>query len=292
MPGTRTDLMALLRGPCYYMPAPEMTANVISEPALPTPKRLVLDLLSSGRAIPVAALVKAATWFEISPNRLRVALTRLRDAGMVEAIERGVYTLGPRAVGVNRRVSAWRERESRVRRWDGAWIAVHVGHWTRSDRTELRVRERAFRFVGLRELHADLWLRPDNLRGGVPCFREELADLGVPGAWCATMTDLDSDSERRARGLWATRSLNRSHQQMRRALERSLVEVPALDDAQALRETFLMGGEAIRRIVLAPLLPEPLADVAVRRALLASMRRYDRMGQRIWHRVLSAREAA
>lgn len=269
-----------------------MSGGVTFNLALPSPKRLVLDLLSSGRSVPVAASVKAATWFDIPPNRLRVALTRLREAGMVEAVERGVYRLGARAVGINRRVAGWRERESRVARWDGTWIAVHVGHLTRSDRAELRLRERAFRFVGLREIHADLWLRPDNLRGGVEQFRQDLGELGVHAALCATMTELDPAAEQRARGLWATDALNRSHEEMRRALEKSLRRLPSLADDAALRETFLMGGEAIRRIVLAPLLPEPLVDVASRRALVASMRRYDRTGQRLWHRLYRAREAA
>jgi hypothetical protein len=38
----------------------------------------------------------------------------------------------------------------------------------------------------------------------------------------------------------------------------------------------------IRELVLDPLLPEPLAPEAERRALALAMRRYDRAGRRAW----------
>ncbi len=47
-------------------------------------------------------------------------------------------------------------------------------------------------------------------------------------------------------------------------------------------ESFLLGGEALRQIVLDPLLPAPIVDVDARRALVDAMRRYDRIGRRYW----------
>lgn len=47
-------------------------------------------------------------------------------------------------------------------------------------------------------------------------------------------------------------------------------------------ESFLLGGRVIRELVLDPLLPEPLAPEAERRALVSAMRRYDRAGRRAW----------
>jgi phenylacetic acid degradation operon negative regulatory protein len=47
-------------------------------------------------------------------------------------------------------------------------------------------------------------------------------------------------------------------------------------------ETFLLGGEAVRRIVLDPLLPEPIVDTAARRALVDEMKQYDRIGRDCW----------
>jgi phenylacetic acid degradation operon negative regulatory protein len=47
-------------------------------------------------------------------------------------------------------------------------------------------------------------------------------------------------------------------------------------------ESFELGGAAIRQLLLDPLLPEPIAPEAERRALLESMRRYDSLGRRVW----------
>jgi phenylacetic acid degradation operon negative regulatory protein len=47
-------------------------------------------------------------------------------------------------------------------------------------------------------------------------------------------------------------------------------------------ESFLLGGRAIREIVLDPLLPEPLVPATERAALVGAMRRYDRAGRAAW----------
>jgi hypothetical protein len=47
-------------------------------------------------------------------------------------------------------------------------------------------------------------------------------------------------------------------------------------------ESFRLGGAAIGQIVLDPLLPEPLIDAGELAALVAAMRRYDRLGRRVW----------
>jgi phenylacetic acid degradation operon negative regulatory protein len=47
-------------------------------------------------------------------------------------------------------------------------------------------------------------------------------------------------------------------------------------------ESFRLGGAAIRQIVLDPLLPEPIVPAAERRALVEAVRRYDRIGRRVW----------
>ena len=47
-------------------------------------------------------------------------------------------------------------------------------------------------------------------------------------------------------------------------------------------ESFLLGGRVIRQLVLDPLLPEPIIEVAERRALLGAMRRYDKLGHTSW----------
>ena len=49
-----------------------------------------------------------------------------------------------------------------------------------------------------------------------------------------------------------------------------------------MQESFLLGGRVIRELVSDPLLPDALAPAAERRGLVAAMRRYDRIGRRLW----------
>ena len=51
-------------------------------------------------------------------------------------------------------------------------------------------------------------------------------------------------------------------------------------------ESFLLGGRTIRQLVLDPLLPETLVPAAEREALVAAMRRYDRVGRASWARFM------
>jgi phenylacetic acid degradation operon negative regulatory protein len=49
-----------------------------------------------------------------------------------------------------------------------------------------------------------------------------------------------------------------------------------------MRQSFLLGDAAIRSLVFDPLLPAPLVDVRARRAFVASVKRFDRAGQKVW----------
>jgi phenylacetic acid degradation operon negative regulatory protein len=62
----------------------------------------------------------------------------------------------------------------------------------------------------------------------------------------------------------------------------SAERLSSLSDVEAMAETFRLGGEAVRRIVLDPLLPEAIVDARARRALVDAMRRYDRLGRKYW----------
>jgi len=46
----------------------------------------------------------------------------------------------------------------------------------------------------------------------------------------------------------------------------------------------MLGGDAIRRVVLDPLLPAPIVDMEARRAMVEITRRYDVAGRALWKR--------
>jgi phenylacetic acid degradation operon negative regulatory protein len=247
----------------------------------PTPKSLILDLLSTvpRGAVPVSALVEAARLFAISENGLRVALARLLAAGAVERDDGSRYRLAPGVSAVSEQIRSWRNMGERRLPWSGAWIAVH-GRALGGSRGR---GARALRFLGFRALEAGLALRPDNLAGGVDEARRRLERLGLATpARVFRISELDAASERRARGLWDARALRAGYRATIAGLEASAARLPRLARETAMAESFRLGGAAIGQIVLDPLLPEPLLEAGELDALVAAMKRYDERGRRAW----------
>ncbi len=56
-------------------------------------------------------------------------------------------------------------------------------------------------------------------------------------------------------------------------------------------ETFLLGGRAIRQLVLDPLLPEPIVAAGERRELVQALRDYDRAGRGCWRAFMREHDA-
>lgn len=254
---------------------------------VPNARRLILALLLAQDGAPLSAreAVMASGLFDIRPNNVRVALVRLAAAGLVEAAGRGTYRLGPNATELAAEVARWRLAESRVRDWTGAYVAVHWGIPSKSDRTALRRRDRALTLLGFRELRRGLHLRPDNLEGGVSAIRARLHALGLdPEAEVFVATGFDARREAEARKLWDGKALDASYRKTRERLDRWLERAPTLDADAAARESFLLGDRAIRQIVFDPWLPPPLVDAGLRRAFVESTIRFDAAGHAIWRR--------
>ncbi len=252
-----------------------------------TAKSLILDLLSAadGAEVEVRRLVAACALFDISDNSVRVTLVRLASRQLLEAAGRGAYRLGEGARDLAREVASWRTAERRVRAWDGRYVVVHTGALGRGDRAELARRARALALLGLRELERDLFVRPDNLEGGVASVRARLHALGLaPAAPVFGAGDFAAPVDARARALWDGRALSASYRKGRERLDGWLERAARLDGDAAAREAFLLGGAAIRQVVYDPLLPDPLVDVEARRAFVEAVQRFDRAGRRIWQR--------
>ncbi len=248
----------------------------------PTAKSLILDLLSTlGRgSAPVRSLIEAASLFEIAGNNVRVTLARLLADGLVERDERGSYRLGPEAGAVHARIRSWRRLEEEYRPWEGCWVAVHLSG--ADARTRLR-RQRALHLLGFRPLEPGLELRPDNLRGGVEAVRRDLVALGLDAAAPVFRVDaLDPATEARARRLWKADALVQGYRSTVARLAASARRLESLPRGEAMVESFTLGGDAIRQLVLDPLLPGSIVPERERRALVEATRRYDRLGRRMW----------
>jgi phenylacetic acid degradation operon negative regulatory protein len=252
----------------------------------PTPKSLILDLLStlpSGEAgsMPVRALVDAGGAFGLAENSIRVALARLLERGRVRRDVRGRYRLGEGARAVSREIRGWRRLEEQRVAWSGAWVGAQTPGPRRGAAASRSAQ--ALRILGFSELTAGLLVRPDNLQGGVSRVRERLHGLGlVEGAMVYKLSELDPHTDARARRLWDTSGLAAEHRAATDELEASQSAVGDAQGPEAMVETFLIGGRAIRQLVLDPLLPDSIAPPEPRGALLHRLIEYDAFGRGIW----------
>jgi phenylacetic acid degradation operon negative regulatory protein len=256
----------------------------------PTAKRIILELMSANPGIPAPAamLVAAAELLGIEANNVRVTLTRLVADGTLEPASRGVYQLGSSTRALTNQITSWRELEKQVRAWDGSWACVHFAPGSTADRAAARRRKRALGLLGFRMLDRTLALRPNNLEGGIAKLREQLYALGVEeSAFVYLASELDEATEQRARKLWAAERLTLGYVQLRERIERWLETIDELPVRTAAREAFFFGGDVLRKIMFDPRLPEPLVDVAARRALLDAAKRVDTTGRRLWMRLFA-----
>src|SRR5262249_56834459 len=128
-----------------------------------------------------------------------------------------------------------------------------------------------------------------SLKGGVDSVRSQLQALGLePRAPVCGLTEFDVAFETRARALWDTAALLLGYARMRARLEDSAERLGLLDPREAMVESFLLGGQAIRQLVLDPLLPEPILPAGELTKLVDAMRHYDRLGRDCWKAFMMA----
>ena len=252
----------------------------------PSARKLILGLLLAADDHPLSAqeAISACGLFDITENNVRVTLARLVADGMVEISGRGSYRLGLSAAGVAAQVATWHDADQRLRPWQGGYVTAHVGPLGRSDRKALVRRERALSFLGLRELERDLFLRPDNLQGGVSGVRARLTALGAdPEMLVFAAAEFDAQRQAALPQLWDVAALEAQYAEGRQRLESWLAHQHRLSADDAARESYLLGGAAIRCLVYDPWLPEQMIDAEARHAYVETVKRFDAAGKRIWN---------
>lgn len=252
------------------------------------PRRLILNLMLTdlSRSLSIRDAITAGGLFGIKESSVRVAMTRLSADGLIEARERGVYVLGSAARDLAADVSRWRSALKQLRRWRGSWVGVNCAALGRTDRPALRKRERALAMTGFVEMDGGLYVRPDNLAGGVSGLRERLHGLGLEdSAQVFGVHELDEDTQSRVLKRWPVAKLNRAYETTRAQLAAWLKRSDQLEPEVAAREAFVMGDAGIRQMVFDPLLPDELVDAQARQRFFDTLRAYDEAGQVIWRRL-------
>ena len=256
-------------------------------------KSVLLELLAAGPSIyhdslPVRQLVKAASVFDIAENSVRVAIVRLRADGLLDSPTRGHYCLGPAAKGVTNQIRSWQRIPDRIGTWDESWVAVFTADLSRTDRPALRRRLQALRLLGFAELRPGLHVRPNNLSIGLDSMRDELTDLGLEFSAPLFVVSKFTDEELTTiKSLWDTDTMNGVYRDLRDQLETSEARLDELPLHEAVREAFLFEREAVRWLVLDPLLPAPLVRHEDRDALLATAFGYNDKALALWAKFIA-----
>lgn len=251
---------------------------------------LILDLLSTGSlsSLSTRALLRAGAAFGIEPTAIRTALTRLKAEGRLAQAGRGHYAIGSRGEPLQQRILGWRRVLARRRPWRGDWLLAVAGPQERADRTVWRRTLRALGLEGFAEAETNVWVRPDNLAGGVQGMRQRLGELeAAPSLLMIQARGLDEHRQARFRRLWRARALQQEHARLARQLERSAAGLEGKTQAAAAAETLTLGRRAVREIMRDPLLPDELCSPEALSRLIEAMLRYDRLGKRVWRGYLA-----
>lgn len=251
-------------------------------------KKIIMNLLTAhrGEEMSVKNLIDAASILGIAESNVRVTLARLKQDDLVATPRRGYYKFGRAAEPVRYMVASWKDADSRIVTWDGSWCAAHVAGLSRADRTQVKYRERALRLFGMRELDAGLFVRPNNLKGGIDSVIADLRELGLErDAPVFQVAWFEASVRARAEGLWAADTLHDTYRNTVVTLDETAQLLPSMPLAAAAQKAYNVGNDTIRQIVFDPLLPEPLVDARLRHHMIESMRDYNAFGLFLWQAI-------
>jgi phenylacetic acid degradation operon negative regulatory protein len=257
-----------------------------------TPRELLLDTLAvlspDSRGLPTSTLLDACAVMRFKPIAVRVALTRLAAAGLIENPERSRWRLTRKSQWA-RDVERWRTVEARTRPWDGGWLVALVHGVPRSKRALRGQTERALRHRGFRELRRDAFMRPANLRASLAEIDDDLKSLGASAS-----IDLLRATELGFAPPLGPWRIGEHTSRLASACARmdALLERAPRDPVDACKAFWLVGRDVIRLVNIDPLLPAELADAEVRRRLLARLPSFFVRGRGEWADHLRVAELA
>jgi phenylacetic acid degradation operon negative regulatory protein len=223
----------------------------------------------------------------ISDNSLRVAVARLNQDQVIQAVERGVYQLIEKKFDTSF-ISLNKHPNMQIAsHWDGKYILVYTGALGRVDRTALSKREKALRYYGFQELEQNVFIRPDNLKLSLNELKTAVIKFGLdPEARFFQVNAVDQETDVRA--LWDIQTLHQTYAQVNQEIEQWFDQYQQLPLAEAARTAFYLGKSALFSLRTDPLLPEEWLDVQARQQFELAVRRMEKQGQLLWQQYFQA----
>ena len=146
--------------------------------------------------------------------------------------------------------------------------------------------------MGFTQLEPGLHIRPNNIDADLAAIESHLLTLGMDKeAQVFLAQQFKPTDEEKIHHCWKPVELNLSYRKTTQELSRWIEKHKTLSLPQAARESYLMGNQAIKSIVLDPLLPAPLIDEQARATFFEAVRAFDTIGHGIWREFLSIESA-
>jgi phenylacetic acid degradation operon negative regulatory protein len=152
------------------------------------------------------------------------------------------------------------------------------------DRTIRTLSQTTLQFFGFRKARNKVWVRPNNLLPALSELRELYQLVGLePEALLFKAADIPYPEQFIWEStLWNTEDLQFTYEQQLVKLTKSKARLGSLETKDALRESFMIGGETINLLVKDPLLPDEMFSTPKREELRHAMCDYDAFGHKIW----------
>lgn len=246
-----------------------------------TAKQAILTALTAtGTPLSTAQLRLCGLLFGVEGAAVRVALGRLVDKGDVVPQGEGVYRIGAKGQAIADAIQRWRDLPRLNNPWRGEWIAIHTAHLGRSQRPQLRRRERALSLFGFAGAADGLWVRPDNLRIEPAALSTRLVELGLePAAIILGGASFIGEPERGLAGLWDRKQIEAGYAAAEVAMTECLEGLERASLQERARGTAKIGAAVIGMLTFDPLLPGELVDADLRRSVHRRMLYFDRVGK-------------
>ena len=250
-----------------------------------TPKTIILDVLrlTRGGYCQSAKLIAVGELFDFKASTMRVALTRLLTTGKIEADGSSGYRMNSNTDLISDYIEQWKLGDLRRGEWQkDDWLMVLLP--SNPDRAIRTLSQTTLQFFGFRKARNKVWVRPNNL---LPALNELRALYQLVGLEQAALLFKAADIPYPEQFLWEstlwhTQDLQFTYEQQLTKLTHSKVRLDNLEVKDALRESFMIGGETINLLVKDPLLPDEMFCTPKREELRHAMCDYDTCGHKIW----------
>ena len=246
-------------------------------------RHLVLDLLyaSKNSTLSIKRILTAAELLGISDNGIRVAVARLNQENVIQAVERGVYQLLEKKFDTSFISLNKHPDMQTATTWNGKYVLVYTGTLGRVDRTALSKREKALRYYGFQELEQNVFIRADNLTLNLSPLKKAVIQFGLdPDARFFQVSQLENETE--VRDLWDIEELHQTYHAVQHAINDWFENYQNLTLADAAKSAFYLGKSALFSLRADPLLPAEWIDTDARQQFELAVRKLEKQGQLLW----------